>query len=226
MLCVAQVCPFRSLFCSRRALFTGRRALREALAMKLPTRLLPLFVLRNVVGVGARGHTCSGVACVADFHAPFWDQTNISKTELPALLAASRDGVLQARDRAHHSALNVAAFRGNIAGVEALIAAGADVNNADVNMHRPLHHSILGKAPVPAVVSIVKALIAAGSDTSARAKDGKSAMDYAVKRNQADIVAALRDTPSKHQGKQRIPMARTERRRLTRKPRRFTEKMV
>ena len=75
------------------------------------------------------------------------------------MLSHSKEAVLAARDKAKHSALNIAAWHGNVEGVKLLIAAGADANNADVNGHRPLHHALHAQQPKP---EIVQALLDAG----------------------------------------------------------------
>ena len=112
---------------------------------------------------------------MAEFNSPFWNSRSAEK-QLKALLVSSHDAVLSARDGSNHSALNVAAFRSNVAGVKALIAAGADPNHPDASLHRPLHHSVLGRAPN---ADVVRALLAAGANSSARAKDGRTALDSA-----------------------------------------------
>ena len=53
----------------------------------------------------------------------FWDSPS-AVTDLQALLAASKAEVLAARDKATHSAMNIAAYHLNVEGVKALIAAG------------------------------------------------------------------------------------------------------
>ena len=60
----------------------------------------------------------------------FWDSPS-AVTDLQALLASSKAEVLAARDKATHSAMNIAAYHLNVEGVKALIAAGADVSNPD-----------------------------------------------------------------------------------------------
>ena len=74
----------------------------------------------------------------------FWDSPS-AVTDLQALLASSKAEVLAARDKATHSAMNIAAYHLNVEGVKALIAAGADVSNPDKNGHRPLRHKVLSK---------------------------------------------------------------------------------
>lgn len=48
-------------------------------------------------------------------------------------LAESKDVVITARDGVNHSALNLAAYAGSVPLVKALLAAGANPNNPDVN---------------------------------------------------------------------------------------------
>lgn len=134
---------------------------------------------------------CRGVACLAEFSSPFWDAPNAT-SKLATHLMDDREAVLGARDRSSHSALNMAAFRSNVGGVKALIAAGADVDNPDRNLHRPLHHSVLGPMPK---AEVVRALLAAGATRNATAKDGKTALDYSRNRAAIDpsIVGLLQD---------------------------------
>ena len=119
--------------------------------------------------------TATGLARLADFHHEFWDTSN-AITELKAYIDREHDAVLAVRDKDNHSALNIAAYKGNIDGVRALIAAGADVNNADVNFHRPLHHAVLSSSPR---ADVVKALLAAGARRTEKDRFGKTALDYA-----------------------------------------------
>ena len=106
----------------------------------------------------------------------FWDRPT-AVSELNELLSTSKPAVLAVRDKAKHSALNIAAFHLNVAGVQALIAAGADVNNPDINNHRPLHHTALsphGKARSDDQLAIVRALIAAGAKADAKDKQNQA----------------------------------------------------
>ena len=95
---------------------------------------------------------------------------------------------LAVRDGAKHSAVNMAARYGNPRAVEALLAAGGDARNADVNGHTPIHHAVLSLAPNrkgparlgapppeafgPAAARTIRALLAAGADANARDKNG------------------------------------------------------
>ena len=128
----------------------------------------------------------------------FWDRP-AAITELEHLLASSKAEVLAVRDQANHSALNIAAFHLNAAGVRALITAGADVNNADINGHRPLHHSALspqgGTHPSEQLL-VVEALLAAGASPEATDKQRRTPSQLcsevsAVRGCGARIVTAL-----------------------------------
>ena len=132
----------------------------------------------------------------------FWDSPS-AVADLEALLASSKAEVLAARDKAKHSAMNIAAFHLNVAGVKALIAAGADASNPDKNGHRPLHHTVLskqgGKRPGDQK-AIVEALIAAHADPGAKDVSGKTPADICgASKNGAcgpAVTAALRSTSS------------------------------
>ena len=71
--------------------------------------------------------------------------------------------------------------------VEALIAAGADVNVRSKDQSTPLH-SAAKRGRTWAVL----ALIAAGADTGARDADGRTALDYAVDRGHTEVADLLR----------------------------------
>ena len=91
----------------------------------------------------------------------------------------------------------MAAFALNSAGVRALIAAGADVQNPDINKHRPLHHAVLSrpysKDNDAAQLATIKALLAGGALANAKDKFGKSALDIAISAKLSpEVIAALR----------------------------------
>ena len=122
----------------------------------------------------------------------FWRSEETAVSKLKVMLENSRQDVLAIRDKAKHSALNVAAWQGNVEGVKLLIAAGADVNNADVNGHRPLHHAVRAKKPK---LQIVQALLAAGAMPSARARanlGNETALSHATSNGLTEIVSILR----------------------------------
>ena len=132
----------------------------------------------------------------------FWDSPS-AVTDLQALLASSKAEVLAARDKATHSAMNIAAYHLNVEGVKALIAAGADVSNPDKNGHRPLHHTVLskqGRARPGDQKAIVEALITARADPGAKDVSGKTPADIcgASKHGACGpaVTAALRSTSS------------------------------
>jgi hypothetical protein len=127
------------------------------------------------------------LAQLVDFHSNFW-RTTTAPAELSRMLSSSHADVIAARDVANHSALNMAAYNANLQGVQALVAAGADVSNPDKNLHRPLHHAVLGMTPSAEVVS---ALLAAGADASAKDRFGKSPLAIAAKAAKLKHVARL-----------------------------------
>ena len=117
---------------------------------------------------------------LVEFSSTFWT-TPDAMPRLTKMLAVSRAGVTAARDKGLHSALNMAAFYGNVDGVKALIAAGADVNNPDVNGHTPMHHALLSRSlPASETVqaAIIRSLLAANATVST-AKDGTTALSLA-----------------------------------------------
>jgi ankyrin repeat protein len=132
----------------------------------------------------------------------FWDSPS-AVAELQALLVSSKAEVLAARDRAKHSAMNIAAFHLNVEGVKALIAAGADASNPDKNGHRPLHHTVISKqggARPGDQKAIVEALMTARADSGAKDVSGKTPADLcgASKHGACGpaVTAALRSTSS------------------------------
>ena len=111
-----------------------------------------------------------GVARVAAFSDKFWEAPDA----ISQLSQWNMSDVLAARDKARHSAMNIAAYKGNLAGVKALLAAGGDPSNPDVNLHRPLHHAALGLCAACPNVEIVRVLLAAGASANVKDKNGKT----------------------------------------------------
>ena len=138
-------------------------------------------------------------ACLATFDSGFWMKENATAELAEALASWRRADVLAARDRSNHSALNMAAYRSHLDGVRALIAAGADVNNPDLNKHRPLHHSVLSLKPSP---EIVRTLLEAGASVRAD-KKGSTPLDYAQKKGLTQIVALLQSSVDVKNGRRR-----------------------
>ena len=89
--------------------------------------------------------------------------------------------LLTSTDAQQHTALNLAAFRGNLRAVQALVRAGADVEHADEGQHRPLHHAVLGSASDAETAEMIRALSSGATTPNARAKDyrGIDALQYA-----------------------------------------------
>ena len=160
---------------------------------RLPGRLLLTLLLvlaqpATAAKKRTKKSTATGIARLADFHHEFWT-TPTALAELKEYLERSRDQVLAVRDKVNHSALNIAAFKGNIDGVKALIAAGVDVNNPDANNHRPLHHAVLSPEPRP---EIVQALLAAGARSGEQDKSGHTWSYYARKSKNTALLSLIK----------------------------------
>src|SRR6185369_950150 len=90
----------------------------------------------------------------------------------------------------HFTALLVAAATsGSAPIVEALIAAGADVNAADARKMTVLMTAVATDHGDPA---IVRALIAKGADLAAKDLSGETALDWALKAGSTPEVASLK----------------------------------
>ena len=85
-----------------------------------------------------------------------------------------------------------AAAGGNVDVVNALIAAGADVNSRSND-----GSTSLTVAAFRGNLGCAKALIAAGADVNAKNNSGDTALMIAVKRNYPDIVALLQASGGK-----------------------------
>jgi len=92
-------------------------------------------------------------------------------------------------------ALPMAAKKGNIEIVEALIAAGADVNYQFLRLTSgkgPAIYTVILYAVGEGHTEVVKALLAAGANANAgHLEDGKSVLTMAAMNGNADIVAAM-----------------------------------
>jgi len=97
---------------------------------------------------------------------------------------------------AEELALRIAAFRGDLAGVQAQLDAGADVNTKDADGWTPLHYSANY-----GYKEIVQLLIGNGADVNAKVLSGKykgkTAVDIANQLNHPETVELLR----KHGGR-------------------------
>jgi ankyrin repeat protein len=104
-----------------------------------------------------------------------------------ALIAAGAD--IEARDPdTDATPLVIASFRGNIAVVEMLLAAGADVNSADRSGFTPL----IGAAQF-GHATLIPILVEAGADLEALSitENQKAALHFAAKNGHAAVVEAL-----------------------------------
>jgi cytohesin len=124
--------------------------------------------------VDARDDETSGTPLI------FAADCGIDEGCIKALLEVGAD--VNARDRGGQTALHLAAYMGNAAGVKALLEAGAEVNAQD-NKHNwtPLHclaQSQLQSAKKGAA-DCVELLASAGADLLAKCAEGRSPYEYA-----------------------------------------------
>lgn len=77
--------------------------------------------------------------------------------------------------------------------VRALLDGGANVNAADVRGLTPLMLSVASENQDPAVVKI---LLSAGADAAAKSVDGESALDWARKYGNPEVLALLKGVPA------------------------------
>jgi ankyrin repeat protein len=124
----------------------------------------------------------------ADAPTPLLVAINNGKVEaVRALLAAGANA--NAWTENDTTAIRRAAQTGNFAMTQALVAAGARVNEAHGSGWQPLLHDVVGLCgPLPAGdpendvyrVTVMKALIAAGADRAAKNAEGKTPLDVAT----------------------------------------------
>ncbi len=105
--------------------------------------------------------------------------------------ALARGGAAREADADGATALMLAANLGNLAMVEALVAAGADVNAADARGFTPLFHACYNADEDRGFPEVVKALLAAGADREARIGYGVRPLMYAAGNGEAGVVEAL-----------------------------------
>jgi len=82
--------------------------------------------------------------------------------------------------------LHQAAMMGHVRIVEALLIAGAKVNETNNDGCTPLHQAV-----ADASVEVIKQLVAAGADLHIKDLTGTSPLELAKKRNKAPVLAAL-----------------------------------
>lgn len=112
---------------------------------------------------------------------------NQATEAVKALLAVGADANAWTEDDT--TAIRRAAQYGHLAMVEALLAAGARVNEAHGTGWQPLLHAVVGLCgPLPAGdtandyyrITVMKALLAAGADRSAKNAEGKTPLEVAT----------------------------------------------
>jgi ankyrin repeat protein len=88
----------------------------------------------------------------------------------------------------HRTPLMLAAPYGDVETIGALLKAGAHVDETDIRKMNPLMLAIATDQATPATV---RQLIAAGADVNAKDKDGESALDWARKFRNPEILSIL-----------------------------------
>ena len=96
------------------------------------------------------------------------------------------DAVLEAPDKRGRTALHLAAYEGRAPALEALLAAGADVERADAAGARAIHHAAIGGRS-----AALRLLLARGADANSRDADGVSALMSAAMNGYSESVALL-----------------------------------
>ena len=86
-----------------------------------------------------------------------------------------------------NTALTLSAFKGHTEVVKWLIEQGASLNAVT----EPLKQTALIRAAARGHIEIVTALIEAGADSDITDKDGKSALDHAIRERKTDVVKLL-----------------------------------
>jgi ankyrin repeat protein len=117
------------------------------------------------------------------------ERTNRVPIEYPAVFKVLVDAKadITARGPKGKTPLAVAAHANNGEAVNALLAAGADVNDLDVGM------TPLMAAALDGGLSAASALIAAGADVSHVNANGRTALTLAVMKNRVDVATAVID---------------------------------
>jgi ankyrin repeat protein len=105
--------------------------------------------------------------------------------------ALARGGAAREADAEGVTALMLAANRGRLDMVRALVAAGADVNAADARGFTPLFHACYNSEEDRGHPEVVDALLAAGADREARIGFGVRPLMYAAGNGEAACVQAL-----------------------------------
>jgi hypothetical protein len=101
--------------------------------------------------------------------------------------------------------LHVFAEKGDKAGIEAQLAAGAAADSRDAHGNTALHLAAYS-GHLPAV----SALLAAGADKDARNKEGQTALYLAEARHHAEIVSALLAAGADKEGRDTPPFSASE----------------
>lgn len=84
--------------------------------------------------------------------------------------------------------LHAAAFRGDVAGLEALLDSGADVNARDAHGVTPLIAAI-----TQGHIEVIRLLLARGADVQAQDKEGYAALQYAEALGLPEAAALIKD---------------------------------
>jgi ankyrin repeat protein len=105
--------------------------------------------------------------------------------------ALAEGGAAREADAEGTTALMVAANRGDLEMVKALLAAGADPNAADSRGFTPLFHACYNAGEDRGFPDVVQALLEAGADREARIGYGVRPLMYAAGNGEAGCVEAL-----------------------------------
>jgi uncharacterized protein len=115
----------------------------------------------------------------------------VRKGDVARATALARAGAAREADAEGVTALMLAASLGNVAMVEALLAAGADANACDARGFTPLFHACYDPDADRGYPEVVKALLAAGADREAKIGYGVRPLMYAAGNGEAGVVEAL-----------------------------------
>ncbi len=146
--------------------------------------------------------TVGGVAVLGAMLLHWWVQPPTS-AELMILAASESDPIalerhlgstpINATDSLGNSALSYAARAGNLHGINRLLDAGADINQANHHGWTPLMHAVAARQK-----ESVRLLLRRGADPFHRDRSGHCAADVATNFAANDLLELLEGPPSPH----------------------------